>query len=348
LPDWADRVRLRHLLTYTSGLPHIDEDSVSSDADILADLHSLPALGFEPGTGYLYSNNNVFLRERIIESVLEMPYGRFVHARLFEPCGMAGAIVDPPPGAVPIAKGFDNAGVEDDGAIPWSGTPFVTASDLYRWSKCLHTGELLTASSLLELTASFEGGKSALGMSGVEDGVMRWHGHVGSSYNSEAGYYANLADDLTVVILTNNKNFRVGSLAMAAEAALKGAPAEVPKRSLYLALRTTIYHEGFDAGLALYEDIRSNQSGMYDLSDEMDDLDDTGHFLLRKSRFTDAVRVFEWIVSLYPQRASAHTSLGNAYLAMDDVARATASYRRALDLDPTNTDAQNLLDRLGS
>lgn len=282
----------------------------------------------------------------MIEAVAGTSYGAFVRARLFEPCGMSGAVIDPAPDAVPVPRAFDNAGVEDDRAIPWSGTPYVTADDLYRWSECLKTDRLLSEASLLTLFESFEGGKSALGMSGVEDGVLRWHGHVGSSYNFEAGYYANRADDLTVVVLTNNKNFQVGPLAMAAEAALKGEPVEVPKKSLYLSLRTAIYHEGFEAGLALYREIHADGHDTYDLSDEEGDLDDTGHYLLREDRLADAVRVFEWSASRFPESAGAHDSLAEAYLAAGDAERAAESYRRSLELDPSNDHAREALARL--
>ena len=347
LPAWAEQVEIGHLLTYTSGLPPLRESEVAGDADILAALRALPELAFEPGTDFLYSNHNVFLRHRVIESVTGLSYGAFMRTRLFSPCGMDGAVVDPPPGAVPIPKAFDNAGLEDDGEIPWSGTPYVTARDLYRWSECLADSTLLSPASLLMLTRSFEGGKSALGMSGVEDGVLQWHGHVGSSYNFEAAYYTNRTDGVTVVLLTNNKNFRVGSLAMAAAAILKGKSVPVPRKSLYLALRTAIYHDGFAAGQALYDEILTDSRETYDLSDEAGDFTDTGRYLLSKSRVDDAVRVFEWAASLFPRDAAIHAGLGEAYVAQGDVKRAVLSYRRALVLDPTNAPVQEQLDVLG-
>lgn len=345
LPGWADEVRVQHLLTYTSGLPRVRRD-VTSETEILADLQALPALAFTPGTDHLYSNNNVVLRQQIIEAVTGGSYGAFLRSEVFGPCGMTGAVLDPDPTTALVPAAFDDAGTVDDGVIPFADVPYVTARDLYRWSECLRGDALVSPASLLHLTKAHKGGKAALGQSGVEDGAIMWHGHIGSSYNFEAGYYANRADDLTVVILTNNKNFQIGSLAVAVEAMLKGDPYEVPKKSLYLALRTKIEREGYEAGAAFFREIRANARDVYDFSDEEDALNDTGYYLLRKERIEDAIRVFELNVTLFPESANVYDSLGEAYLAAGDERRAAANYRRALELDPANDHARNVLDRL--
>jgi cytochrome c-type biogenesis protein CcmH/NrfG len=55
----------------------------------------------------------------------------------------------------------------------------------------------------------------------------------------------------------------------------------------------------------------------------------------------------EIISFLYPQSSNAYDSLGEAYAANGDKANAIASYRRSLELDPKNSNAEKWLEKLG-
>lgn len=64
------------------------------------------------------------------------------------------------------------------------------------------------------------------------------------------------------------------------------------------------------------------------------DLNELGYALLQARRTDAAVAVFRFATELYPASGNAHDSLGEAYLAAGDEARARASYRRALEVEP--------------
>ncbi|MDL1952209.1 tetratricopeptide repeat protein, partial [Acidobacteria bacterium ACD] len=64
------------------------------------------------------------------------------------------------------------------------------------------------------------------------------------------------------------------------------------------------------------------------------DLNELGYALLQAKRTDAAVAVFRFATELYPASGNAHDSLGEAYLAAGDEARARASYRRALEVEP--------------
>lgn len=100
LPDWADPVRIRHLVHHTSGirdylvvmsLRGFGDDAHYTDADVLAALRRLERLNFEPGTEYLYSNSGYWLLAELIPRVSGLTLRQFAGEHLFGPVGMTGS-----------------------------------------------------------------------------------------------------------------------------------------------------------------------------------------------------------------------------------------------------------------
>src|SRR5437899_1225515 len=81
LPAAWLNVRIRHLLTQTSGIPSYTDSAdlvhlLRSDytpANILAMVEDLP-LKFRPGTNWSYSNTNYYLLGQIIEKTANRTY----------------------------------------------------------------------------------------------------------------------------------------------------------------------------------------------------------------------------------------------------------------------------------
>jgi tetratricopeptide (TPR) repeat protein len=77
-------------------------------------------------------------------------------------------------------------------------------------------------------------------------------------------------------------------------------------------------------------------------------LNQMGYELLYAYRMTaEAIEVFRWNVEAYPTSFNVYDSLGEAYLADGKTNLAVANYRRSLDLNPQNTNAKNVLERIG-
>ena len=93
-PDWSNKVTIKNLLEYSSGLPLIDWENTHSDDDIFKNLKKLKKLEFEPGNGYLYSNNNVFVQRRIIEKITGKTFNEFVEHNILQPLGMNNSVFD--------------------------------------------------------------------------------------------------------------------------------------------------------------------------------------------------------------------------------------------------------------
>lgn len=309
LPGWADSIRIAALLTYTSGLPQIRYGEVADDADVYSDLRELRDLQFEPGTAFSYNNNDIFLRKRIIEAASGRPYADFLRTRVLEPCGMTDAVTDPGSDDPLFARSLDNEGVADEWRTPTSGHTAVTALDLYRWTQCVHSEDVISHSSLMALTREFNGGRSALGQSGVEGGAIQWHAHIGQVASYEALQYVSLVDGITMIMLTNNKQQRVAALGGAVEQALLGKTWELPKKSLEIAIRARILHHCFDAGIELLEEIEREAGEDFDLSQVEEDLTEAGEYLLEMGAVEEAVQMYEFALSRYPESTAARSGL---------------------------------------
>lgn len=70
--------------------------------------------------------------------------------------------------------------------------------------------------------------------------------------------------------------------------------------------------------------------------------------LAMQSKWEDAVQVNNAILALFPNDVDALNRLGKALSELGQLAEARDAYRRALEIDPTNTIAKRNLDRLAS
>ena len=73
LPKWSEKITIRHLINYASGIPRIDPLVPKNDEEAWKILKNGDSLLFEPGTAYRYDNSNVFLQRSIIVKVSGMP-----------------------------------------------------------------------------------------------------------------------------------------------------------------------------------------------------------------------------------------------------------------------------------
>lgn len=98
LPDYGSTIKIRHLMTHTSGLRDWGSivglsgwergKRVHTHAHVLEILAQQKGLNFPPGDQYSYSNSGYNLMVFIVERVSGMPFVAFCKQRIFEPMGM--------------------------------------------------------------------------------------------------------------------------------------------------------------------------------------------------------------------------------------------------------------------
>jgi len=348
LPAWSHQVKLRHLISYTSGIPLFDATAAETDSQMLTNLMALKALNFEPGSAYIYNHYNVYLQERIIEKVSGMPYAVFIKQNILTPCGMTNTIINYPLNGIGMARAFNSEYIETPYAQAMTGWLRLPIADLYKWTESLHKYKVISRASFNKLAANFPGGESSLGSVGYENGELAWHQHQGSNSNYEALLYSNVNDEVTIVMMTNNQQMKVHGIKSAILALMKNEAASVPKKSVYLEIREKVLANP-DSGLALYRELKASQQDNYDLSFEIGDLISTGKYLERRSHFDDAVKVFTVAVALNGKPTDisyGYELIGQCYLKKGDKEQAILYYTKALQIDPNNKNAEGMLSTL--
>jgi CubicO group peptidase (beta-lactamase class C family) len=161
-PDFprGDEVRLRHLLTHTSGIHSYTDkpdfmqkvtNAITSQA--LIESIEKDKFDFNPGQKWSYCNSGFFLLGCIVEKVSGESYEDFLRKTFFEPLGMRNTGVHHSDEALRhVALGYDGGPKR---AVNWdmswaggAGALYSTVGDLYRWNEAVFHGKVLSERSL--------------------------------------------------------------------------------------------------------------------------------------------------------------------------------------------------------
>lgn len=151
-PAWFQRIRLRHLLTHTSGLPAWKPfyEQAQGESLIWAVLQTPPSR--LPDVAYEYSDLNYILLGEVVRRVTGKSLAELARERIFRPAGMQDTLYNPPEHLLhrvavtancPWRKGQTLRGQVHDanawamGGISGHAGLFSTANDLSRFCQIL-------------------------------------------------------------------------------------------------------------------------------------------------------------------------------------------------------------------
>jgi CubicO group peptidase (beta-lactamase class C family) len=171
-PDFprGDEVKLRHLLTHTSGMhsytakPDFMEKVTNAiTAEALIKWFENDKFDFDPGQKWAYCNSGFFLLGCIVEKVSGQTYENFLRQTFFEPLGMKNTGVHHSDQTLRhVALGYDGGPKRArNWDMSWAGGAgalYSTVGDLYRWNEGVFHGKVLSERSL---TAAFTPVKTA-------------------------------------------------------------------------------------------------------------------------------------------------------------------------------------------
>ncbi|KMQ62610.1 beta-lactamase [Chryseobacterium sp. BLS98] len=223
LPKWANEVTIKDLLQYTSGIPDVNWKKIKNDKDLFDGLQLVDSLDFKPGTKYDYKIYNLFLRQFIVERLAGMSFKTYVEKFIFKPCKMNSSIMTPFENEKNIARGFNNDLVADKEDLPITGATYLTAKDLQKWSDCLNSNKIMSASSLFELGQHYDlpETESALGQAKYMNRKLVKHLHDGRAGSYEALLVSDVNEKFTIILLGNNHNGKLFEISDAITAILK-------------------------------------------------------------------------------------------------------------------------------
>jgi len=115
-----------------------------------------------------------------------------------------------------------------------------------------------------------------------------------------------------------------------------------PKRPVAEALLPIITEKGIESTVQSYRTLM--QSSDYYVSESQ--LNALGYRLLGVKKVREAIEIFKLNAETYPQSANVYDSLGEAYMINGDRDLAIRNYQRAVELNPQNTNAIEMLKKL--
>jgi CubicO group peptidase (beta-lactamase class C family) len=220
-PPWRP-VTIQNMLTHSSGIPQIDDSSLSSASPEawIASYDNVP-LAFTPGSQFNYCSVCYQILGYVIEQVSGEPYKTFLPQVIFKPLHMDNTGFDPhylsfPNSSVGYAAwqvkaptlGFDLAPMWS--FLDGSGLLYTTVEDLYRWDQALYTQQLVSQQTLNAAftsyyPAQYPGSSYGYGWfikkAPIAGHRLIWHDGRIDGFRTYIGRYVD--DHVTIIFLSN-------------------------------------------------------------------------------------------------------------------------------------------------
>ncbi len=231
-PAIGRRIRIKHFLSHTSGIPDlrpVDRDRVfyltAKDAENFAPLLQADTLLFEPGSRFEYSNPAYNGLALIVEKVSGMKWQAFVKQEIFDKAGMSkSCITDGPFPDRGVSHAYRKIGGQfeeyDYGEYPTfcaagNGGVWSSVDELARYEQALRDNLFLTSSSISRSRTilNFPNWKGAIPPAigyawfiGKTAGGLKTVSHTGHQAGFVADYFTVPEKDLIYVFLTNQED----------------------------------------------------------------------------------------------------------------------------------------------
>jgi len=344
LPKWSEKVTIRHLINYASGIPKIESGLTSvTDEDAWKILKSSNSLLFEPGTSYKYDNGNVFLQRRIIEKVSGKTFEEFVTENIIKPLKMTNSVFDPKFGYKNRTSCYDMDNVRCPEMNFISGWLWEDINDLYKWIDAMNSNRLISKQSFQTLLnnpyAKDEGG--SLGRYYEKEDLQR---HNGVSYKFESIFLNDFKNNMTIILVSNNLN-RVWDLGHIIHNLMLGKDYEIPKKSIYRAIRKESLTD-INKAIETYYLLKESSKNEYGFENPSE-LNKLGYELLRGGKNNESIEIFKLATKEFPKDANLFDSLGEAYFVNKQYDLALDSYNKAISLGGTNGNAEKMIEKIG-
>ena len=370
LPDYRKdtgaRMSIHQLLSHTSGVPNYTAQAgffanVSRNpfkVDDFVKQYASGDLEFEPGSKFNYSNSGYFLLGDIIEKVTGKSYEQVLKENILDPVGMKNTGYDHygtvlskrAAGYIKTQNGYENAPYLDM-TIPYAaGSLYSTVEDLFLWDQALYGQKILsTASKELMFKPNLENygygfgiRKASLGPNKIAVPVVEHNGGINGFSTTIVRL---VGDNRLIVLLDNTSQGRyLDGIALGITNILYDQPYALPKQSIIEGMLKLAVNNGVPAAIALYRTLKEQKPNEYDFSEA--ELNTLGYQLLQMKKVAEAIEIFKLNVETYPNAANTYDSLGEAYLAHGDKELAISNYKKAVELNPKNTNAARVVASL--
>lgn len=370
-PEIGNVVTIDQLLNHTSGIVdyanypgfwHGRMGARVPRADLIAIMNG--PLEFAPGSTGRYNSSGYTLLGYTIEKITGKSFGEALDEMILKPLNMNRSGYDAPERLVERkASGYSRSlGAYRHAAPMWmpnvysGGGMFSTVGDFLKWDQALYGDKLLSAESKRLMFTPYVkddvwgdlgyGYGWMIGKRDIAGAPRLVHEHGGNANGFRTLITRYPETQKLVVIMLNegngNKGPEIYGIRGAITNVLYKLPAAMPTPTLADAIVDSIDERGASTTLAGFGALRAASAPVKGA----DDLNNFAFQYVDAGRHADALAVLKMNLMQFPQDGNTHDSLGEIYLTQGDTAAAVTHYRRALELDPKNSHAADVLRKL--
>ena len=361
-------ITIEQLLLHTSGLtdtrfiPGFDDNEgmrpLSREA--LTDVFKDKALLFEPGTQWSYSNFGYNLLAIICERVTQQSYHDLIQNRIFVPCAMQNSsTTEKRTIHQQMAQAYEKKyGAIQRGHFHHSSSSvgasniITTVEDYHKFFLQLIRGKILQQ-KYLKLFMSPQ-----TKLSGEVTGFNLWFDKVplpnndtlniirsaGTMYGWNSVIYHIPETEKLLVMFFNVRNNRMFEIADNVINILYGIPFKKPLDNYAHIFYLNEKKKGLAYAIRQFRKLDEK----YLATKRFRDFNRLAYYYLENNCVEHALAVFQLNVELFPDDAGVYDGLGEAFMYNGDIRKAIANYEKSLQLDPANSNAEQMLKKLRS
>lgn len=245
-PDFPYKgITIKDLLTHRSGLPVYTyfcdqyikrQDTLLSNQDIIDIMAKYKPAGYgKPNKQFMYNNTNYIMLARIVEKVSGLSFPAFMQQKVFTPIAMAHSYIKnkrqktfTKDEAIGYTTNFREYGFDKYDACYGDKGVFTTIEDMFKWDEMLRSEILLKKEILQEAFTPYSNEKKGNRNYGfgfrmiTENDTAKIIYHNGWWHGYRTLFYRRLADNSTIVAMSNTTNKSVYNIRPVLEMLSKG------------------------------------------------------------------------------------------------------------------------------
>ncbi len=357
LPQEWQEVKIKHLLTHSSGIPNLiayhDILVDDSNAKVIERL-SREKMEFITGNQFRYNQTNYFLLSMIIEKVTRQSFEDFILNNQFSDDKSQVVFSSDALEKIPhrvVKYNYNPEKKQYEKSTDISGTRAHSANGIaitlpafLKWSIHLSKNDFLDQKTKEMMWQPFEfGNKKDVFAYGWDISKVN---NI-NSYNFSGGnvsvYKTYPSSNMSIVMMSNGYSLFPIQYRMINHIAAMLDKNLTDDHSLAEETIITVFSKKDNphAEKIYYSMKAKNPKWNFDNT-----LNDIGYILLRNSRIDEAIKVFALNAKENPQSANAFDSLGEGYFSAKKYALALENYKKSLAINPENTNAAKMIQKI--
>jgi CubicO group peptidase (beta-lactamase class C family) len=373
LPEFPyPTITVRHLLHHISGLTDYErflsenwkpEDTTKTyilgNNEIIKEFYLVnPALDFEPGEKWEYSNTGYLFLASIVEKISGKHFRDFLKDNIFEPLQMNNTMLYSyqiaPDSKMPNRVfGYEVAlnqvdFVDNDynlvNDVRGDGGIYSTLDDLFKWNQALVNYTILPKSYLDEAWTPGVLNNGESNRYGFGWGIQSKSNEptVVNHSGGWVGFATFLHNEVDanngLILLTNNSAENYGAILEGLFNIMDDKPYKIPKSNIENLMAKSFYEKDISKGIDIYHEFKLDT---VNYSSSETGLNTLGYKLLEADKTDDALAVFKLNMEEYPGSANTYDSYGDVLLIKGDSIGALINFKRCFEMDSTLTYAHD-------